>query len=63
MTELNKKLLDEDPESQAIDADEDAYYTPEPDKDSAVVIQEPKIITVGRKKRKDALRNMSNKPQ
>mgnify|MGYP000898371147 CR=1 FL=1 len=57
MTNINEELLDEDPESLAVEADEDIQY--EPDTDSNVVAVEPKIISVGRGKRKDALRNLS----
>lgn len=55
----NEQLLSEDPNSQALEADEGAYYTPEPDTESGVVVTEPEIITIGRKLRKDAVRNLS----
>lgn len=55
---LNSDILDEDPESLAIEADEQINY--EPDTESNVVALEPLIITVGRKKRKDAVRSMQD---
>lgn len=56
MKSLNEQLLDEDPNSQAVEVDDEAFYEPYPDKDSGVVVVEPDIITIGRGKRKDALR-------
>ena len=58
MTTLNEELLSEDPNSQAVEADENVYYTPEPDQESGVVVTEPDIITIGRKLRKDAVRSV-----
>lgn len=58
MTNLNEELLSEDPDSLAIEADEESVYDPTPDPDSHVVVTEPKIISVGRSRRKDALRNL-----
>ena len=54
----NEELLAEDPNSQAVEADENIYYDPEPDEGSGVVVTEPDIITIGRKLRKDAVRNL-----
>lgn len=60
---LNEELLSEDPDSLSVEADDEAYYAP--DQGDAVVVTEPEIITIGRGKRKqalkeerDALRNM-----
>lgn len=57
MTDINEDLLNEDPESLAIEADETVEY--DPGTESSVVAIEPLIITVGRKKRKDALKDQS----
>jgi hypothetical protein len=56
MSNINKEILDEDPDSQAVEADESVQY--EPNSDSLVVAVEPKIITLGRKKRRDILHNL-----
>lgn len=56
MTTLNEDLLAEDPNSSAVEADDDAYYEPYPDEESAVVVTEPEIITIGRGLRKTALK-------
>jgi hypothetical protein len=53
---LNEELLSEDPDSQAVEVDDDAYYEPFPDEASGVVVTEPDIITIGRGLRKDALK-------
>lgn len=58
--DINKQVLDEDPDSLAIEADESVSY--DPNEDSNVVAVEPIIIALGRKKRKDALRKMSEEP-
>lgn len=58
MTDLNKELLEDDPESLAIEADDDAFYAP--DQSSAVVVTEPDIIPIGRGLRKEALRKERN---
>jgi hypothetical protein len=58
MTNINEELLGEDPESQSIEADDDAYYSP--DQGSSVVVTEPEIITIGRGKRKEALKKERN---
>jgi len=58
MTDLNEELLSEDPNSQAVEADENVYYTPKPDEESGVVVTEPDIITMGRKLRRDAVRDL-----
>lgn len=50
------KLIEDDPESLAIEVDDVVQYDPE--EESNVVVTEPKIITLGRKKRHDALRKM-----
>lgn len=52
-------LLDDD--SQVVDTDEEAYYDPEQDGESIVVV-EPKIITIGRKNQRESLRPMPDKP-
>lgn len=54
----NEAILAEDPDSQAIEADEDCDYTPLPDNDSSVVVVEPDMIHLGRKMMKDALRTL-----
>jgi hypothetical protein len=51
---LNDDLLNEDPDSQAVEADDDAYYSPY--QSTSVVVTEPEIITIGRGLRKDALK-------
>jgi len=53
---LNEELLSEDPDSQAVEVDDEVFYEPHPDKDSGVVVTEPDIITIGRGLRKDALK-------
>lgn len=55
---LNEQLLSEDPDSLAIEAEEDAFYSP--DQESSVVVTEPDIIPIGRGKRKEALRKERN---
>lgn len=45
-----------DDESLAVEADDEVNYTP--DSDSAVVAVEPRIITIGRKRKKDDLRKL-----
>lgn len=52
MNDLDK-ILEPDDESLAIEVDEDIQY--DPGEESSVVALEPMIITLGRKKRKDAL--------
>lgn len=52
---LNEDILAEDPESQAVEADEEVIY--EPESESNVVAIEPLIITVGRSERKKFLKN------
>lgn len=54
---INEDLLNEDPDSLVIEADESIQY--EPDTESNVVATEPLIVTIGRKKRKDALKDQS----
>lgn len=56
MKSLNERILEDDPDSFAIEADDEAVYEPFPDKDSSVVVTEPDIITIGRGLRKDALK-------
>lgn len=60
--ELEDKLLNEDPDSQAIEADDDAYYSPDQDNES-VVVTEPEIITIGRGVRKSEMRKMQQADQ
>lgn len=52
---LNEELLDDDPNSSAIEADENVVY--EPETDSQVVAIEPLVIATGRAKRKKFLKN------
>lgn len=52
---INEDLLNEDPDSLAIEADETVQY--EPDTDSQVVAVEPLIITKGRATRRKYLKN------
>ncbi len=54
----NEEILTEDPNSQAVEAEEGSYYDPNPDEDSGVVVIEPEIIAIGRGKRKHALRSV-----
>ena len=58
MTNLNEQLLSDDPDSLAVEADDNAYYQPIPDEDSGVVAIEPDIITLGRKARRDVVRKL-----
>lgn len=58
MASLNEELLSEDPDSLAVEADDDAFYSP--DQESSVVVTEPDIITIGRGKRKEALKKERN---
>lgn len=53
--DINKEVLDDDPDSLAIEADETIQYDPT-DTESGVVAVEPIVVTLGRKKRHDALR-------
>jgi hypothetical protein len=48
----------EEPETQAVEVDDEPQYNPEPDNDDGVVVVEPEIITIGRKNLKDDLRKM-----
>lgn len=61
MTDLsaadNEDLLTVHPEDQAVEAVENATYSP--DTDSSVVVVEPTVITIGRGKRAEALHKMS----
>lgn len=50
-------LIDDDPNAQAIEADDEAYYEPYGE-GSGVVVIEPEVISVGRGKRHVALRKM-----
>lgn len=59
MTSLNEELLAEDPDSSSVEADEDFFYAPD-QSDSSVVVTEPEVITIGRGKRKEALRKERN---
>jgi hypothetical protein len=57
---INEQLLDDDPESQAVEADlDDVQFAPEPSEDDQVIAIEPEIISIGRGKRKKALRELS----
>lgn len=56
---INEDLLSEDPDSFAVEADdEDLQFTPEPDESSGVVSVEPAIISIKRGERKQALRQV-----
>lgn len=60
MTSLNEELLAEDPDSLSVEADDDdAFYAPD-QSESAVVVTEPEIITIGRGRRKEAIRKERN---
>lgn len=59
MANLNEELLSEDPDSLAVEADEDAFYEPFQN-DGSVVVTEPEIITIGRGRRKVALKKERN---
>jgi len=54
----NEEILNDDPDSLAVEADDEVQY--DPNSESSVVAVEPKIITIGRKKRRDSLRNLQN---
>lgn len=57
MSNLNEDLLSDDPDSLAIEADdEDLQFTPNPDENSGVVSVEPYIISVKRAERRRAVR-------
>lgn len=58
MTSLNEELLSDDPEGLAVEVDDDAFYDPQ--QTSSVVATEPEIISIGRGKRKEALRKERN---
>lgn len=53
----NEELLTVKPEDQAIEVGDDVQYAP--DTTSQVVATEPPIISIGRGKRQDALRKLS----
>lgn len=55
---LDEQLLDPDPDSLAVEADDDAFYSP--DQDGSVVVTEPDIIVVGRSLRKKAIREQQD---
>lgn len=59
-------LLEDAPDSQAFDADlEPVGYDPDElgEHESGVVIEEPKMINIGRKLKKDDLRKLSQPDQ
>lgn len=56
----NEEILSDDPASMAVEAEEPLEYTPEPTDSDGVVVVEPKIITIGRKKRRREMRDMQN---
>ena len=62
MTNLNEELLSEDPNSQAVEVGADVAYEPHPREDSQVIATEPPIISIGRGKRSEALRQMHDQP-
>lgn len=55
----NAEILSDDPNSGAVDAD-DLEVQYDPDTESQVVAEEPKIITIGRTRRRRELRAMQN---
>lgn len=55
--DINRELLDEDPNSLVVETDDEAVY--EPHTESSVVAVEPMIITIGRQKRKQAVKDQS----
>lgn len=56
---LNESLLEDNPDSQAVEADlDDEQYVPEPPEDAQVIITEPEIISIGRGKRKKFVRSV-----
>lgn len=58
---LNDELLNPDPDSQAVEVDDDVQY--EPETESQVVATEPPIISIGRGKRIEALRAVQKEQQ
>jgi len=58
MKTINEELLDEDPESLVLEADDNVQYDPKTK--SNIVVLEPEIITQGRRKRKSAVRDMQS---
>jgi hypothetical protein len=61
MSKINDDLLSVDPESQAVEVDDDVQY--EPDTTSQVVATEPPIISIGRGKRSEHLRHLPKEQQ
>lgn len=55
MSDINKEVLDDDPDSLAVEADDNVYYLP--DSESSVVAVEPQVVTNGRLKRRKYLKN------
>lgn len=53
------ELLDESEDSQAFEADDEPTFDPLTIEDSNVVAVEPPLIAIGRKRRKDDLRRLS----
>lgn len=54
------ELLQEPDDSQAFEMDDEPVFTPNPDKDAGVVVVEPPLIPIGRKRRRDNLRKLQN---
>lgn len=61
---LNDELLSDDPDSLAIEADdEDLQFTPEPDETSGVVSIEPDIISIKRAERRKSVQSLPPEQQ
>lgn len=58
MSSVNEDLLSDDPDAAAIEADDDVAF--EPETDSQVVAIEPPIISIGRAKRRAAMRKLQS---
>lgn len=54
------ELLDEPEDSQAFEADDEPEFTPTPDDSAGVVVEEPPLMPIGRKRRRDDLRKLQN---
>ena len=56
MSKIDEELLSVDPDSQAVEVDDDVQF--DPDTTSPVVATEPPIISIGRGKRSEYLRSV-----
>lgn len=56
-----EELLEDAEDSLVFDADDEPVFDPELDENSGVVIVEPKIINVGRDRKKRDLRKLQQK--